>query len=106
MDWAYLGAAILLEVVSTLALRVAAAGRRRWYAAVVVGYLASFALLSLALDAGMGIGVAYGIWTAVGVALTAALSRYLFDEPLTRTMLLGIVLIVSGVVLLELGSAH
>ena len=61
-------------------------------------------LLSLALDAGMGIGVAYGIWTAVGVALTAVLSRYLFDEPLTRTMVLGIVLIATGVVLLELGQ--
>ena len=104
MDWTYLGAAILLEVVSTLALRVAAAGRRRWYAAVVVGYLASFVLLSLALDAGMGIGVAYGIWTAVGVALTAVLSKVLFDEPLTRTMVLGIVLIITGVVLLELGQ--
>ena len=54
----------------------------------------------------MGIGVAYGIWTAVGVALTAVLSRCLFDEPLTRTMLLGIGLIATGVVLLELGSAH
>ena len=104
MDWIYLGAAILLEVVSTLALRVAAAGRRRWYAAVVVGYLASFVLLSLALDAGMGIGVAYGIWTAVGVALTAVLSKALFGEALTRTMVLGLLLIITGVVLLEVGQ--
>jgi drug/metabolite transporter (DMT)-like permease len=49
----------------------------------------------------MGIGVAYGIWTAVGVALTAVLSKALFGEALTRTMVLGIILIAAGVVLLE-----
>jgi len=105
MTWVYLSAAILVEVVSTLALRFAAAGHRRWYVAVVLGYVASFVLLTQALDAGMGIGVAYGIWTAVGVALTAVLSKLLFAEPLTRVMSLGIVLIAAGVVLLELGAS-
>jgi small multidrug resistance pump len=104
MEWLYLAVAILVEVVATLALRVAAAGRRTWYVGVVAGYVASFVLLSLALGEGLGIGVAYGIWTAVGVALTALASRLLFDEPLTRTMTLGIALIAAGVVLLELGG--
>jgi small multidrug resistance pump len=105
MEWVYLAAAILVEVASTLALRVAAAGRRRWYAVVILGYALSFGLLALALDAGMGIGVAYGVWTAVGVALTAVLSKLIWDEPLTVVMGLGIVLIAGGVVLLELGAA-
>jgi small multidrug resistance pump len=104
MEWVYLGVAILLEVASTLALRVAAAGQRGWYALVVPGYVVSFVLLALALDEGLGIGVAYGIWTAVGVALTAVLSRWLFGETLTRTMVVGIVLIAAGVVLLETGG--
>ncbi len=104
MSWVYLVAAILIEVAATLSLRVASGGRRTWYAGVVVGYVLSFGLLALALDAGMGIGVAYGIWTAVGVALTAVLSRLLFNEPLTRVMTLGISLIVAGVVLLEIGG--
>ena len=60
-------------------------------------------LLAAALEEGLGIGVAYGIWTALGVALTAVLSRLLFDEPLTRTMMLGMGLVVAGVALLELG---
>jgi small multidrug resistance pump len=106
VTWAYLAGAILIEVAATLSLRVAANGRRTWYVGVVVGYVISFALLSLALDAGMGIGVAYGIWTAVGVAFTAVLSKVLFDEPLTPVMGLGIALIVGGVVLLELGAPH
>jgi small multidrug resistance pump len=105
MEWLYLACAIPLEIASTLALRVAAAGRHRWYAGVVGGYVASFVLLSLALHEGLGIGVAYGIWTAVGVALTAVLSNRLFGEPLTRTMLVGVALIAAGVVLLESGMA-
>lgn len=104
MEWVYLAGAILLEVASTLALRVASAGRRRWYVVVVVGYVFSFGLLSLALDAGLGIGVAYGVWTAIGVALTAVFSKLLWDEPLTVVMGCGIVLIAGGVLLLELGS--
>ena len=51
-------------------------------------------------------GVAYGIWSAGGVAVTAIASRLLFGEPLTRTMVAGIVLIMAGVLLVELGSAH
>ena len=105
MEWVYLAGAIATEVASTLALRVAAAGRRRWYAVVVIGYAASFGLLALALDAGMGIGVAYGVWTAIGVAATAVLSHLIWAEPLTPLMLAGIALIAGGVLLLELGSA-
>ena len=41
-EWVYLAGAILVEVASTLALRAAAAGRRRWYALVVPGYVVSF----------------------------------------------------------------
>jgi small multidrug resistance pump len=104
MRWLYLACAIPIEVAATLALRVASRGRRTWYAGVTIGYVASFVLLSLALHEGMGIGVAYGIWTAVGVALTAVLSRRLFGEPLTPTMLLGMALIIAGVVLLETGA--
>lgn len=104
MSWVYLVGAILTEVLGTLSLRVAADGRRRFYALVLAGYVASFVLLAAALEEGLGIGVAYGIWTALGVALTAVLSKVLFAEPLTRTMVLGMVLVVAGVALLELGG--
>ena len=53
----------------------------------------------------MGIGVAYGIWAAAGVALTALVSRFVFKEPITRVMWCGMALIAVGVVLIE-GGAH
>lgn len=101
----YLSGAIATELVGTLSLKVAATGRRRWYVPVVIGYTVAFTLLALALRAGMPLGTGYGIWVAVGVALTAVLSRALFKEPLTLPMLFGIVLISAGVMLI-LGGAN
>jgi small multidrug resistance pump len=101
-----LAAAILFEVMGTLALRLAVGSRRGWYAVVVSGYLLAFLCLSAALSHGMGLGFAYGVWTAIGIALTAIASKVLFDEPLTLVMAGGIALIACGVLLLELGQVH
>jgi small multidrug resistance pump len=100
----YLGMAILCEVAGTLSLRLAANGERRWFIAVVVGYISSFIFLTLTLQEGLALGVAYGIWAATGVAAIAVASRVLFNEPLTRPMIVGLGLIASGVLLVELGS--
>jgi len=106
MQWLFLVLAILSEVSATLCLRMAATGRRVFYVGVALGYLLAFTLLTLTLAEGLGLGVAYGIWAAAGVALTAVASRLLFDEPLTPLMLGGIGLIVGGVLLVELGAPH
>ena len=65
--------AILTEVVATLSLR-GALDHPALYTVVVVGYAASFGSLALVLRRGMALGVAYGIWSACGVVLTAILS--------------------------------
>ncbi|TFH53406.1 multidrug efflux SMR transporter [Actinomyces viscosus] len=107
MSGIYLLGAIASEVTGTLSLKLASDSRGyRWYGVVVVGYLAAFALLTLGLREGLSLGVAYGIWSAGGVAATAIASRLLFGEPLTRTMIAGIALIMAGVLLVEVGSVH
>lgn len=105
MVWLFLIGAIVFEVVGTLSLRMAV-DKKRWYIGVAVGYVLAFTSLSLALAGGMALGVAYGIWAASGVALTAVLSKFLFKELFTWLMGLGIVLIVGGVLLIELGATH
>lgn len=104
MSWLLLCGAVVSEVASTLSLRVAAGGRRAWYIPVVIGYVIAFALLSGALRAGMPLGVAYGVWAAAGIVLTALLSRALFREALTPLMLAGMGMIAAGVLLVELGG--
>ncbi|GGG19338.1 hypothetical protein GCM10007304_36570 [Rhodococcoides trifolii] len=105
MAYVFLIGAILCEVMATLALRVAARGRTAFYVLVVAGYAGGFVGLILVLRQGLALGVAYGIWVACGVALTAVASKFLFAEPLTRRMLAGIALIVAGVLVVELGAA-
>lgn len=103
MEWVYLGIAIGCEVIAALSLRMAVNSRPGWYWLVGIGYLIAFVLLSLALAAGMPLAVAYGVWTAAGVALTALFGRILFSEPFTWVMALGVALIIGGVLLVELG---
>lgn len=106
MEWTYLVGAIALETVATLALKVASAGRKTFYWIVAIGYIGAFSVLSLALNEGLALGVAYGIWAASGVAAAAVLSRVIFKEPLTALMGGGLGLIVVGVLLVELGAQH
>lgn len=98
-----LACAIAAEVGASLAMQ-AAVEQPLWYGAVVLGYGVGFALLIRILKSGMPIGVVYGIWGASGVALTAALAAALFGQTLSIANVAGIVLIVAGVILVELGS--
>lgn len=103
LGYILLALAIVIEVVGTISLRMVVHSSRWWGIVVVAAYAAAFALLAAAMNEGIPLGVAYGIWTAAGVALTAVLSRILFKEPLTWVMGIGICLIAGGVLLLELG---
>ena len=101
--WLALSIAIVTEVTGTLALR--GAQDHVWlYVVTLVGYVASFFALIWLLQSGMALGVVYGIWSALGVALTAGLSAVLFNEGFTAPMVVGLLLIVGGVVLVEAGS--
>lgn len=102
--WVALAGAIVVEVFATLSLRASEGLRkRRWIAPVIAGYLVSFYLLWVTLGLGMPVGVAYGVWTACGVALVALLARGLFRDPLSSMMLWGIAFIIAGVLTIELG---
>ena len=101
--WLLLAAAIVLEVAGSLSLK-SALTTPALYLVVVLGYTGAFFFLALTLRARMPLGVAYGIWGAAGVVLTAALSAVIYDEPLTPLMGAGIAIIIAGVLCVELGA--
>lgn len=101
--WALLAGAIFTEVAATLSLR-ASVDHSAWLVLVVTGYIVSFIMLTLVLRAGMPVGVAYGIWGALGTAVTAVLAAVLFGDPFTWPIVGGIGLIIAGVLLVEFGS--
>ncbi|GAA1864335.1 DMT family transporter [Asanoa iriomotensis] len=102
--WFWLAGAIVSEVAATLALR-ASAGFTRLVPTVilVVGYGFAFYALSQALKLGMNVGVAYAVWSAIGVALIATVGAVFLHESLSPVQIGGLVLIIAGVVALELG---
>jgi small multidrug resistance pump len=105
MTWLLLAIAIVAEVAGTLSLRASEGLRKkRWIAPIAACYAAAFGLLTLALANGMPVGIAYGIWAASGVALTAIGARAFFKERLTWRMATGIALIAVGVFVIEMGT--
>lgn len=101
--WLLLTGAIIAEVAGTLMLR-ATVDHPGWIPGVVLSYIMAFTLIGLTLRAGMPVGVVYGIWGAVGVALVALLGMGIFGEALSPLALAGIGTIIAGVALVETGS--
>ncbi|MEV0336397.1 multidrug efflux SMR transporter [Nocardia neocaledoniensis] len=107
MTLLFLALAIASEVTATVSLKLSEGFTKLVPSIVVVlGYGTAFYFLSQALKRGMGIGVAYGIWSAVGVAAIAAIGVLFLGERLTLVQVGGIGLVILGVLALELGGAH
>lgn len=106
MGWVFLGVAIVVEVFATTCLKLSDGFSRLWPSVgVVVGYLAAFAMLSLALKT-MQVGTAYAVWAGVGTALVAIVGVLAFAEPMGWLKALGLLFIIGGVVLLNVSGAN
>lgn len=104
MPYLYLAIAIIAEVVGTSALKAAHGFTRPLPSLVVVlGYGVAFYFLSLALTA-IPVGVAYAIWSGVGVVLITLIGWLVFRQSLDRPALLGVALILAGVVVIKLSA--
>ena len=104
MNWLYLSIAIVAEVVATSALKAADGFTRLGPSLVVtVGYGVAFYFLSLALR-GIPVGVAYAVWSGVGIVLISAIGWFAFGQTLDAAAVLGIGLIVAGVIVLNVFS--
>lgn len=104
MPWVYLAVAILSEVIATSALKASAEFTRLGPSVVVVaGYVSAFYFLSLTLKT-IPVGVAYAVWSGVGIVLIAIIARVLYDQKLDLPALVGMGLIIAGVVVLNVFS--
>lgn len=101
MHWIYLAIAIVAEVIATTALKAAAGFTRPLPSLVVVtGYAIAFFCLSLTLRH-VPIGIAYAIWSGVGIVLVSVAAWLLFGQRLDLPALLGIALIMAGVLVIK-----
>lgn len=105
MSYLYLAIAIVAEVIGTSALKAAEGFTRPLPSLVVaVGYSAAFYFLSLSLKV-IPVGIAYAIWSGVGVALITLIGWLVFRQRLDTPALAGLALIVAGVVLIQFSSS-
>lgn len=103
-QWMFLFIAIVSEVIATSALKATEDFTRLWPSViVVVGYVSAFYFLSLTLRT-IPVGIAYAIWSGVGVALIALVAWVLYGQTLDMPAFIGIALIVAGVVVLNVYS--
>jgi small multidrug resistance pump len=104
--WAWLVIAILAEVIGTSALK-ASEGFTRTAPSIVTAaaYSVAFWGLSQTLKT-IPVGIAYGIWSGVGIVLITAIAWVAFRQRLDAPALVGMALIVAGVVVIQLFSAN
>ncbi len=104
MSYFYLAIAIVAEVIGTSALKATEGFTRAAPTIIVViGYGIAFYFLSLALRH-IPVGVAYAIWSGVGIALITLIGWLVFKQALDAAALAGILLIVLGVIVIRVFS--
>ena len=99
-----LGVAIVVEVIATTFLKASDGFTRLWPGiATVVGYGISFYALSITMKT-IPTGVAYAIWSGVGIVLVSLLSLLFYKQRLDAPAMVGMGLIIAGVVVINLFS--
>ncbi len=104
MGYLYLAIAIVAEVIGTTALKASEEFTRFWPSfIVVVGYGAAFYFLSLVLKT-IPVGVAYAIWSGVGITLITLVGAILFKQIPDLAAVAGMTLIIAGIVVMNVFS--
>lgn len=97
--------AIVFEVIGTASLQASQQFSRLAPSLVVLAaYGLSFFFLAQALRS-IPVGIAYAVWSGLGIVLIAALGATVFGQRLDAPALLGIALILAGVAVIHLFSA-
>lgn len=104
MSYVYLFIAIVSEVVATSFLKESHGFTRLGPSLVtIVGYAVAFYCLSLTLRA-MPTGVAYAIWSGVGIVLIATVAWLFQGQKLDTPAIAGMALIIAGVIVMNVFS--
>lgn len=98
---AFLAAAIALEVLSEVLIKLSDGFRRRWLGfGGLVLIVAAFACLGRAVEA-IPLAVAYAVWGGFGLVVILLVGRTIFHQRLTREAWIGVALVLAGTVLLR-----
>ncbi|MFI0819875.1 DMT family transporter [Streptomyces sp. NPDC021098] len=106
MGYLTLSGAILAEVLATTSMKYSDGFSKLWPSlATALGYGIAFVLLAQTLKT-VSVGTAYAIWAGAGTAVIAAIGMVFLGEAVTAARVIGVLLVIAGVVVLNLGGAH
>ncbi|WP_345888413.1 DMT family transporter, partial [Staphylococcus aureus] len=98
----YLIGAIISEVFGSSMLKLTATIKSKLpMIGIIVGYLISFYLLSLALIS-IPLSFSYAVWSGLGTALTAVVGFILFKERVNIQTVVGIFILIIGIILMRI----
>ena len=104
MHWLYLILAIAVETIGTTALKASDGFTRLWPSVLTLAcFFAALFLLSLVLKI-IPVGVAYAIWSGLGIVLIAIIGWMVFGQRLDAPAVIGLALIVGGIVIMQVFS--
>jgi Membrane transporters of cations and cationic drugs len=104
VSYLYLSIAIVAEVIGTSALKASEGFTRLGPSLItILGYAAAFYFLSLTLKT-IPVGIAYAIWSGVGIVLISLIGYALFRQTLDLPAIIGMALIIAGVAVINLFS--
>jgi small multidrug resistance pump len=105
LAYLFLAGTIALEVAGAISSRYSNGFTRPLPTAVtVVTVVGSYYLFALALHEGLGLGLAYAVWAAVGVTAVTLIGVFALHDRMSRTQAAGVALTVAGVLALHLGG--
>lgn len=103
-NYLFLALAILCESVATSFLKASEGFTKPLQTIIfVVAMSASFYLLTHAIKV-IPIGIAYAIWSAVGIVLISLVGYFVYKQTLDLPAILGIALIIVGVIIINVFS--
>ncbi|MBF0442983.1 MAG: multidrug efflux SMR transporter [Oligoflexales bacterium] len=101
--WIALILAGIFEIGWPVGLKIAQAGSYRiWGILLAVITMAGSGLFLWFAQKTIPMGTAYAVWTGIGAAGTFILGLILYGEPYSLLRIFGVLLIISGVVVLKL----
>ncbi|MDH4611883.1 multidrug efflux SMR transporter [Pseudomonas sp. BN102] len=103
--YAYLAIAIAAEVIATTSMKAIDGFNKPLPLILVIGgYAIAFWMLTLVVRS-IPVGIAYAIWAGLGIVLVSVAALVLYQQKLDTPAMLGMGLIVSGVVVIQLFSS-
>ncbi len=106
IGWVFLALAIAFEVAAATCMKLSDGLTRVWPAVLMaVFYILCFLAMIRSLEH-LQIGVVYAIWAGLGTAAVAVIGVVLFEDTMPWVKILGIMFIIAGVALVNMGGTH